>query len=114
MSNISITDINGTVYDHCPRCQGKWIQVNQGFVHCENHNMPIINKRCVYAFINNYTSFYYLAVSLSYYRQPYVIVYRKNDCRVTYRFDQQPKEIILPILPFDITAKKLQSYLTYV
>lgn len=112
MTDLLVTDINGIVHDKCPRCNSKWIKITNYF-QCASHH-PNDNKVCVIAFEKYGQPGYMLHMALKYYGQPYGITYRKDTCLLTFRFDQKYKEIILPILPFNITAKKLQTYLTYV
>jgi hypothetical protein len=104
-----IKDMNNNIHKKCPRCDGDWIFLSDEYMNCNTCGMM--------ACLQDNEKEYFLNVDiLESGRDTSYAVYWYNDgCMITItKNDVENDEAAhLPLLPFNITYNKLQTYLIF-
>jgi len=118
----SITDVNGTTHENCPRCGGAWVNSNnlmEPDFQCES-NKPFSIDKCIRGYntiwMGRYKyqlACYKLACYIFDTSNVYNINWDIGFCEVSRQFQGDTTSTKLPLLPYDITLDKLKTYLLF-
>jgi hypothetical protein len=109
----SITDVNGTTHENCPRCGGAWInEISNNIMEpdfkCELDNC-IRCYNTVWMLANQYQLECYIFDTPNFYK----ISWHSGFCEVSMPFQINSKITKLPLLSYDISLDKLKTYLLF-
>ena len=107
---ITLTDMNGNIHDSCPRCGSTWRSLKSpDYFMCTGCAM----MACLHT---KNPQEYFLSIIILGENREYTIYWQHEGCLVDIQFIEGEEVILnahLPLLPFDITLSKLQTYLVF-
>lgn len=107
---LSVKDMNNNVHEVCPRCNSEWVLMTSDLVYsCDKCSM--IATRHSYN-----TNEYILSVDFLTDKKLYTVSWYNSYCLIDLEYVEKspPMESIkLPLLMFNITLPKLQTYILF-
>jgi len=109
MDMNNLKDANNNIHNKCPRCSGNWKALGPEHTYCNNCGMM--------ACLEDNGIEYFLSVDIldTGRNTSYAAYWYNSGCMVTVTKNGEEHEECahIPLLPFDVTYNKLQTYLIF-
>lgn len=104
---ITVKDMNNVIHKKCPRCRNKWelLEDSGEYIVCSKCGMMACRQ-------DSTENQYFLTFDIEVNKRMLSIYWYGHGCVVSHDYNES-EDVDLPPLPFDISSKKLATYLTF-